>query len=82
MEEEEVFEAISNTKHNKAPGHDRFPKEFYQKFWLVIKSDLMALFVRLKDGDLPLYKMNFGVIMLLPKKEDASRIEQYMPIIF
>jgi hypothetical protein len=40
----------------------------------------MALFVQLKDGDLPLYKLNFGTIMLLPKKEDASRIEQLRPI--
>jgi hypothetical protein len=27
-----------------------------------------------------LYKLNFGVIMLLPMKEDASRIEQFRPI--
>jgi hypothetical protein len=40
----------------------------------------MALYIRLKNGDLLLYKLNFGVITLLPKKEDASRIEQYMPI--
>jgi hypothetical protein len=40
----------------------------------------MAMFVQLKDGDLSLYKLNFGVITLLPKKEDASRIEQYRPI--
>jgi hypothetical protein len=30
--EEEVFEAISNMKHNKAPGPDGFPGEFYQVF--------------------------------------------------
>jgi hypothetical protein len=42
--EEEVFEAISNMEHDKAPG----PVEFYQKFWPVIKVDLMALFVQLK----------------------------------
>jgi hypothetical protein len=31
-------------------------------------------------GDLPLFKLNFAVIALLPNKEDASRIEQYRPI--
>jgi hypothetical protein len=28
--EEEVFEAISSMEHNKAPGTDGFPAEFYQ----------------------------------------------------
>jgi hypothetical protein len=37
--EDEVFEAISSMEHNKAPGPDGFPAEFYQKFWLVIKDD-------------------------------------------
>jgi hypothetical protein len=37
--EDEVFEAISSMEHNKAPGPDGFPTEFYQKFWLVIKDD-------------------------------------------
>jgi hypothetical protein len=42
---EEVHAAIKQMEHNKAPGPDGFPAEFYQHFWEVIKSDLMALFV-------------------------------------
>jgi hypothetical protein len=42
--EEEVLEAISQMEHNKAPGPDGFPAEFYQIFWSVIKGDLMAMF--------------------------------------
>jgi hypothetical protein len=41
---EEVFEAISKMEHNKAPGPDGFPAEFYQKFWEVIKFDMMKMF--------------------------------------
>jgi hypothetical protein len=70
-----VFEAISSMEHNKALGLDGFPNECYQFFLPIIKDDLTAMFVQLKDGDLPLYKLNFSVITLLPKKEDASRIE-------
>jgi hypothetical protein len=35
----------------------------------------MALFNELSTGDLSLYKLNFGVITLLPKKEDALQIQ-------
>ena len=78
--EKEVFEAIKQMEHNKAPGPDGFPAEFYQKFWEIIKADLMAMFAQLRAGNLPLFKLNFGIITLLPKKEDASKIEQYRPI--
>ena len=40
----------------------------------------MTLFDQLSNGDLPLYKLNFGVITLLPKKEDTMQIQQYRPI--
>ena len=78
--EKDVREAIMEMEHNKAPGPDGFPAEFYQTFWSIIKNDLMAMFDQLQTGDLPLFRLNFGVITLLPKKEDASRIEQYRPI--
>ena len=76
----EVFEAIQQMEHNKAPGQNGFPAEFYQSFWEIIKTDLMVMFVQLRAGNMPLFKINFGIITLLPKKEDASKIEQYRPI--
>jgi mannosylglycoprotein endo-beta-mannosidase len=78
--EEEVHDALFQMERNKAPGPDGFPAEFYQKCWDIIKDDLMALFNQFSSGDLPLYKLNFGVITLLPKKEDAVQIQQYRPI--
>jgi hypothetical protein len=42
--EQEVKEAVFQMKHNKAPGPDDFPVEFYQIFWETIKVDLIALF--------------------------------------
>jgi hypothetical protein len=32
-------------EHNKAPGLDGFPAEFYQVFWGIIKADLLLSFV-------------------------------------
>jgi hypothetical protein len=37
----------------------------------------MALFESFHKGELPLYKPNFWVITLLPKKENATQIQQY-----
>ena len=65
---------------NKAPGPDGFPAEFYQNFWNVIKHDLIAIFVHFQQGNFPLYKLNFGVITLLPKKDNVVQIQQYRPI--
>ena len=67
--EKEVFEAISQMKNNKAPGPDGFPIEFYKRCWDNIKGDLMPMFHDLFNGHLQLFKLNFGTITLLPKKE-------------
>jgi predicted mannosyl-3-phosphoglycerate phosphatase (HAD superfamily) len=47
---EEVHEAISQMECNKSPGPVRFPAEFYQTFWEVIKFNLMALFASFQRG--------------------------------
>jgi hypothetical protein len=78
--EEEVQKAIFQMKHNKSPGLDGFPMEFYQTFWDIIKSDLMDLFNDLHSGRLELSRLNFGKIILLPKVKDAECIQQYRPI--
>jgi hypothetical protein len=66
---EEIRNVIFQMEHNKSPGLDGFPAEFYQYFWEVIKTDLMVLFECFQKCYLPLYKLIFGVITLLPKKE-------------
>jgi hypothetical protein len=75
--EEEVKKPIFQMEHNKSPDPDGFLPEFYQVFWEVIKKDFMALFHEFHRGSLPLYSLNFGMIILLPKCEEAIRIQQY-----
>ena len=65
--EKEVRDAIFQMKHNKAPGPDGFPAEFYQVFWSLIKEDVIAMFRYFHKGKLDLFSLNFGVITLLPK---------------
>ena len=78
--EKEVREAIFQMKHNKAPGPDGFPAEFYQVFWSLIKHDLMAMFQDFHRHNLPLFSLNFGVITLLPKLKEVKMIQQFRPI--
>jgi hypothetical protein len=78
--EEEIKSAIFQMEYNKALGPDGFPTEFYQVFWEVLKHDLMALFEEFQNGNLPLYSLNFGTIILLPKCKEAITIQQYKPI--
>jgi hypothetical protein len=67
-------------KHNKAPGPDGFPAEFDQVCWEIIKGDLMTLFKEFHEGRLPLFSLNFGIIMLLPKQQEATHIRHFCPI--
>jgi hypothetical protein len=71
----EVKEDIFEMKPNNALGPDGFTMEFYQQFWKVIKYDLMALFKEFHDGTLPLFHLNYGVIMLLPKQKVSTNIK-------
>jgi hypothetical protein len=48
-------------EHNKATGPDGFPVDFYEKFWKVIKFDMIAMFAQLQEGDIPLYKLNLAL---------------------
>jgi hypothetical protein len=78
--EEEVKTTVFDMEHNKAPGSDGFPAEFYQFFWKVVKPDLMSLFYEFHARRLPIHSLNFGAITLLPKIADAAWIQQYRPI--
>ena len=78
--ETEVRDAVFQMEHNKAPGPDGFLVEFYQVFWNLIKDDLMALFTDFHKEELNLYSLNFGIIMLIPKVQEATKIQQYRPI--
>jgi hypothetical protein len=80
--EQEVCEAIMNMEKNKARGPDGFPAEFYQTFWSILKDDVMKMFVNFQQGNLQLFKLNYGTIILLAKKENAIQIQEYRPICF
>ena len=59
---------------------DGLPAEFYQDFWEVISFDLCHMFEDFHKGVLPIERLNYGIITLLPKTEEAKELKNYRPI--
>lgn len=80
--EEEIKEAIFSCYPEGAPGPDGLSFLFYQKFWDIIKKDILALFVDFCKGCLDIYRLNFALVTLIPKVNDACNMKQFRPISF
>ena len=65
---------------NKVAGSDKISIEFYQTCWDIIKTDIIELFSDFHKGGLDVCRLNYGVITLLPKVQDAVKIQQFRPI--
>jgi hypothetical protein len=77
---EEIREVVFSMKHNRAPGPDSIPVEFFQEFWDTIKNDLFNLFQDFHGGALNIERLNFGMVTLIPKVPNAIDIKAFRPI--
>jgi hypothetical protein len=81
FEEEEVWAAIKDTPGDRAPGPDGFTGTFLRVCWPTIKEDIMNVFKSVRVGRAHGFsKLNKALITLMPKKQDASSIQDYRPI--
>jgi hypothetical protein len=78
--EEEIKEAIFMCYPEGAPGPDGLPFLFYQKFWEVVKADIVDMFNDFFDGSLDLSRLNFALLTLIPKEPDARNMKKFRPI--
>lgn len=78
--EEEIKEAVFGSYAEGAPGPDGLSFIFYQKFWYLIKDDLIAMFNDFYKDDLDLERLNFALVTLIPKVGDANNMKQFRPI--
>jgi hypothetical protein len=69
-------------KHNSAPSPDGFPAEFFQKIWELIHMDIWNLFKDFYDGNLDNERLNYGMVTLLPKVDNAVDTKNFRPICF
>ena len=77
--EAEIKEAIFSCYAEGAPGPDGLPFLFYQKFWNLVKQDLVDLFDDYRKGKLDLFRLNCALVTLIPKVGDASNMKQFRP---
>jgi hypothetical protein len=78
--EGEMKKAIDSSYAEGAPGPDGFSFLFYQKFWSVIKTDFMALVRGFERGGINIARINYAMIILIPKEEEARILKKFRPI--
>ena len=78
---DEVSNALQKTKHNKTPGLDGLPSEFYKVFWKDLKYPITnAINTSFDKGILPL-SLRQCVITCLPKKgKTRDNIKNWRPL--
>jgi hypothetical protein len=79
--EEEVRAAVfSCYSEGGGTGPDGLSFLFYHKFWDVIKMDILHMFDDFFKGQLDLFRLNFAMLTLIPKVEEASEMKNFRPI--
>lgn len=78
--EAEIKSALIQMEKNKAVGPNKIPIEFYQSCWDIIKNDIVQFFDDFHKNRVDISRINYGIITLLPKIKEATRIHQFCPI--
>jgi hypothetical protein len=78
--EEQIKEAIDSRYAGGAPGPDGLPFLFYQKFWDLVKQGIINMFNDFFRGELDLDRLNFALLTLIPKEQDARNMKKFRPI--
>jgi hypothetical protein len=76
----EIKEAVFSCYAEGAPGPDGLSFLFFQKFWDIIKNDIISLFQDFYTGDLDLTRLNFALLTLIPKELGARSMKKFRPI--
>uniref|UniRef100_A0A803Q8H5 Reverse transcriptase domain-containing protein n=1 Tax=Cannabis sativa TaxID=3483 RepID=A0A803Q8H5_CANSA len=76
----EVKQALFQLSGDKAPGLDGLNPAFYQKNWSVIGPDLTTVVLDILNGNADFSSINDTLIVLIPKKTNASTLKDFRPI--
>ncbi|KAL6525382.1 hypothetical protein OROHE_015689 [Orobanche hederae] len=78
--EEEVREAVWDCDLDRSPGPDGFNLGFFKACWDIIKGDLCRVFEEFYVNGRITRGCNSFFIVLIPKKEGATRLSQFRPV--
>jgi hypothetical protein len=76
---EEIKRAIDGSYSEGALDPDGFSL-FYHKFWPVIKTQLMTMVRGFEKGEINIARLNYAMIILIPKEADAKTLKKFRPI--
>lgn len=77
---EEAEKVVMEMKDNTAPGPDGLSVAFYKNFWGTIRTEIEGMIRDFNENKLDIARLNYGVISLIPKVQEANDIKQYRPI--
>lgn len=78
MDELEVV--VKGLRDGSAPGPDGFTALFFKIFWPELRTHILDMLHDLREGKLELFRLNYGILTLIPKVKGATSIKQYRPI--
>jgi hypothetical protein len=77
---EEIDSIIQLLPTNNSPGPDGFNGEFLKRCWPTVAKDFYALCQGFYDGTICMKSINESHIVLVPKKDNPVRINDFKPI--
>lgn len=77
---DELEVVVKGMRDGSALGPDGFSALFFKFFWGEIKGPLLEMLQDLREGNLDLARLNYGIITLIPKIKGAVNIRQFRPI--
>ncbi|CAL5438187.1 unnamed protein product [Camellia sinensis] len=76
----EIKSAVMDCDGNKAPGPDGFNLLCYQKFWKIMKGEVVQFVKEFQTNGKLVKGINSSFITLIPKKENPIGLSDYRPI--
>ena len=78
--DKEIYRAVMNLNTNKSPGIDGIPIEFYQKYWGIVKHEIVQIIKNISKGTLLSHHQKQAIITLIPKGGDLELLKSWRPI--